>query len=115
MDAAGGPEALQRARRDEFAAAIAEAESASANQGLDDRRRQYLERAIKKAGWAAKAKAGRGVNEYMELVVAELDANPGLRALFPTAAARGEKTGGDAWASLVESSNKPATENRPSA
>lgn len=114
MDAAGGPDSLQRARREEFAAAIAEAESASTNQGLDDRRRQYLERAIRKAGWAAKAKAGRGVNEYMEMVVAESVSNPGLRALFPNAA-RGEKTGGDAWASLVESSNKPATENRPNA
>jgi large subunit ribosomal protein L28 len=115
VDAAGGPEALLRARKEDYAAAIAEAESAGTNSGLDDKRRQYLERAIKKAGWAAKAKAGRGVKEYMELVVADAEANPGLSALFPnTAAARGEKTGGDAWASLVDSSNKPS-ENRPSA
>jgi large subunit ribosomal protein L28 len=118
VDAAGGPEALQRARKEEFAAAIAEAESAGTNLGLDDGRRHYLERAIKKAGWVAKAKAGRGVKEYMEMVIADSDSNsnsnPGLRALFPNAT-RGEKTGGDAWAALVDSSNKPTTENRPNA
>jgi large subunit ribosomal protein L28 len=116
--AADNAEALQRARKEEFAAAIAEAESAGTNLGLDDGRRHYLERAIKKAGWVAKAKAGRGVKEYMEMVIADSDSNsnsnPGLRALFPNAT-RGEKTGGDAWAALVDSSNKPTTENRPNA
>jgi large subunit ribosomal protein L28 len=115
MDAAGGPEVLRQTRKAEFAKAIAEAETASTNSTLDEKRRQYLERAIKKAGWAVKAKAGRGWQEYMETVVADLNnaSHSGLRELFPNVP-REKKNDGDAWAALVESSNKP-TENRPNA
>ena len=75
--------------------------------------RRRLGRALKRAGRAAKAKAGRGVKEYMELVVADPDY--GLRPLFPNATGREDKKGGDAWAALLEENNKVVAEKRPSA
>ncbi|KAF2994957.1 39S ribosomal protein L24, mitochondrial [Curvularia kusanoi] len=115
IDAAGGPEALQQKSKAEFASAIAEAETASTNTSLDEARRQYLENAINKADRAIKAKATGGVHEYMDMTVEEIKSasNTGLSQLFQ-GSVQEKEAGGDAWAALVNSSNKP-TEHRPNA
>ncbi|KAJ4991025.1 54S ribosomal protein L24, mitochondrial [Stagonosporopsis vannaccii] len=115
IDALGGPEALKASRKAEFAKAVAEAETASTNQALDEQRRQYLESAIHKADLAIKAKASGGVQEYVEMAVEEMKkaSSPGLNELFQ-AAHKDKSAGGDAWAALVNSSNKPG-ESRPNA
>lgn len=115
IDALGGPEALKASRKAEFAKAITEAETASTNPTLDEKRRQYLESAIKKADKAIKAKADGGVAKYVEMTVEEIQqaSNSGLSQLFQGSRPE-EKGTGDAWAALVKSSNKPA-ESRPNA
>ncbi|KAJ4381296.1 hypothetical protein N0V86_003645 [Didymella sp. IMI 355093] len=112
VEASGGAEALKASRKIELAKALAEAETASTNQSLDERTRHYYESAIHKADMAIKAKASGGAQEYVEMAVEELKkaSSPGLSELFK--GSRKEKNaGGDAWAALVNSSNKP-TESR---
>ena len=115
IDALGGPEALKVSRKAEFAKAIAEAETASTNQALDEKTRQFLESAITKADMAIKAKASGGAQEYVEMTVEEIKkaSSPGLNELFQNSS-KEKNAGGDAWAALVNSSNKPA-ESRPNA
>ncbi|KAF2622564.1 hypothetical protein BU25DRAFT_415062 [Macroventuria anomochaeta] len=115
IDALGGPEALKASRKATFAKAIAEAETASTNQALDEQTRQYLESAISKADMAIKAKAAGGAQEYVEMSIEELKkaSSPGLSELFQ-GSSKEKNAGGDAWAALVNSSNKPA-ESRPNA
>ena len=112
-DAKGGLEAIRKERKEELQAALAKAEGAATDSTMSDKERRRLGRALKRAGWAAKAKQGRGVKEYMELVVADPDY--GLRPLFPNATGREDKKGGDAWAALLEENNKVVAEKRPSA
>lgn len=114
IDALGGPEALKASRKVEFAKAVAEAETASTNRALDDQTRQYLESAINKADMAIKAIASGGVQAYVEMSVEQVKkaSNPGLNELFQTAH-NDKSAGGDAWAALVNSSNK--AESRPNA
>ncbi|KAH6618943.1 50S ribosomal protein L24 [Boeremia exigua] len=115
IDVLGGPEALKASRKAEFAKAVAEAETASTNQALDENRRQYLESAINKADMAIKAKASGGVQEYVEMSVEQIKkaSSPGLDAIF-RASNKDKNAGGDAWAALVNSAKKPA-ESRPNA
>ena len=109
IDALGGLEALKASRKAEFAEAVAEAETASTNQALDEKTRQYLERAVQKADMAIKALASGGTKAYVEMSVEELKraSSPGLNELFQ-GASKEKDVGGDAWAALVRSSNKPA-------
>jgi large subunit ribosomal protein L28 len=115
IDSLGGPEALKASRKAKYAKAVADAETASTNQALDENRRQYLERAINKADMAIKAQASGGAQAYVEMSVEELKraSSPGLSELFQ-GASKEKNAGGDAWAALVDSSNKPA-ESRPNA
>jgi large subunit ribosomal protein L28 len=111
----GGPEAFLESRKATYAKLLEEAETASTNEALDAERRQYLENAINKADRAIKAKSSGGAQEYVELTLEEVRqaSSPGLSELFQGVSK--EKTaGGDAWAALVNSSNRP-TESRPNA
>lgn len=109
IDSLGGPEALLATRKAAFAKAVADAETASTNQALDEQTRQYLESAINKADMAIKAKASGGAQEYVEMTVEEIKqaSSPGLSELFQ-GSSQEKNAGGDAWAALVNSSNKPA-------
>ncbi|KAF1924709.1 50S ribosomal protein L24 [Didymella exigua CBS 183.55] len=115
VEECGGAEAVKASRKAELAKALAEAETASTNQSLDEKTRQYYESAINKADMAIKAKQAGGVQGYVEMALEELKkaSSPGLSELFK--GSRKEKNpGGDAWAALVNSSNTPA-ESRPHA
>jgi large subunit ribosomal protein L28 len=114
VEALGGPEAVLASKRATCAKEIAEAETASTNEALDAETRQYLESAINKADRAIKAKSSGGAQEYVKLTLEEIKqaSNPGLSELFQ-GASREKDAGGDAWAALVDSSNRP-TESRPS-
>ncbi|KZM20932.1 uncharacterized protein EKO05_0006317 [Ascochyta rabiei] len=109
IDSLGGPEVLLSSRKASYAKAVAEAETASTNEALDEKTRQYYEHAITKADRAIKAKASGGVQEYIELTLEEIKqaSSPGLSELFRSSGTE-ESAGGDAWAALVKSSNKPA-------
>ncbi|KAJ8110111.1 hypothetical protein OPT61_g6958 [Boeremia exigua] len=115
LDALGGAEALKARRKAEFAQAVTEAETASTNQALDEKRRQYLENAIHKADMAIKAMASGGVQEYVELSVEEFKkaSSSELSELFQTSR-QGNDANADAWAALAKSAQK-TTESRPSA
>jgi large subunit ribosomal protein L28 len=91
------------AKKVEYANAIAEAETAATNEALDEKRREYLLRAMEKADRAIRARAGGGREEYAERTLEE-----GRRVQV-----RGEKREvkvkeGDAWAAVVEQSNAGA-------
>ena len=115
IDSLGGPEAVKARTRADFAKAVAEAETASTNSALDERRRQYLESAINKADKAIVARSAGGAKAYVELAVEELKqaSSPGLSELFQ-GSGKDKDAGGDAWGALVNSSNKP-NESRPNA
>ncbi|KAJ4364261.1 hypothetical protein N0V95_000884 [Ascochyta clinopodiicola] len=108
IDSLGGPEALLSSRKASHAKAVAEAETASTNEALDEQTRQYYEHAINKADRAIKAKASGGVQEYVEMTLEEIKqaSSPGLSELFQSSGTD-KSAGGDAWAALVKSSNKP--------
>ena len=112
VQAAGGEAAFRAAQKAEYAKVIAEAETASTNQTLDAERRRYLERAIHKADLAIKAKAAGGQDDYVESMLEDrrrtASASDGLRGIYEGSVQ--EKTArGDAWAALVNSSNKAAS------
>lgn len=115
IEALGGPEAVKANKKAEYAKAVVEAETASTNSALDERTRQYLESAINKADKAIKAKSSGGVQVYVEMAVEELKkaSSPGLSELFQGSSTE-KDTDGDAWAALVNSSNK-STDSRPNA
>jgi len=115
VQAAGGEAAFRAAQKAEYAKVIAEAETASTNQTLDAERRRYLERAIHKADLAIKAKAAGGQDDYVESMLEDrrrtASVSDSLRGIYEGSVQ--EKTArGDAWAALVNSSNK-ATSNQP--
>jgi large subunit ribosomal protein L28 len=111
---AGGNEAIMARKKLEYADMIAEAETAPTNEGMEEKRRRVLVQALEKAGRAdrvAKAKAEKGESLYARMTVEEMRARGGL--------AQGErkteeKTGSDAWAALLDATNR-TVENRPSA
>ncbi|EUC35914.1 hypothetical protein COCCADRAFT_89602 [Bipolaris zeicola 26-R-13] len=112
VQAAGGEAAFRAAQKAEYANVIAEAETASTNQTLDAERRRYLERAIHKADLAIKAKAAGGQDDYVESMLEDrrrkASASDSLQGIYEGSVQ--EKTArGDAWAALVNSSNKPAS------
>ncbi|USP81017.1 54S ribosomal protein L24, mitochondrial [Curvularia clavata] len=115
VQAAGGEEAFRAAQKAEYAKVVTEAETASTNSTLNAERRRFLERAIHKADMAIKAKAAGGQDDYVESVLEEhrkkaSAASGSLRDIY-----QGSKNaGGDAWAALVNSSNKP-TQSQPRA
>ena len=109
---AGGEEAWQASRKDMYAKMIEEAETASTNATIDAGRRTYLEIAINKADRAIKAKTAGGQDAYVESMVEDLRASQVSRSTGLAELLQGSKkekgTGGDAWAALVNSSNRPA-------
>lgn len=112
VQAAGGEAAFRAAQKAEYAKVITEAETASTNQTLDAERRRYLERAIHKADLAIKAKAAGGQDDYVESMLEDrrrkASASDSLQGIYEGSVQ--EKTArGDAWAALVNSSNKPAS------
>ncbi|CAO2650819.1 Nn.00g091160.m01.CDS01 [Neocucurbitaria sp. VM-36] len=118
VEEAGGPEAWQANRKAMYAKLIEEAETASINDMLDAERRSFLENAINKADRAIKAKTSGGQDAYAESTLEELRRSrsttpTGLNELFQASGAQRD-AGTDAWAALVDSSNR-RTENRPNA
>jgi large subunit ribosomal protein L28 len=116
-DEAGGVEAFKAQLRDNYAQAIAEAETASTNEMLDVKRRKYLETAINKADRAIKARASGGEDAYVEWMVEEMrQGQPPQPANLkrPSRSANQEKAGGDAWAAVVDANNR-SVESRPDA
>lgn len=112
VDSLGGPDVLLASRKASYAKAVEEAETASTNEGLDEKTRRYLERAINKADRAIKAKTSGGAQEYVALELEDIKqaSNPGLSELFQ-GLNKEKNSGGDAWAALVHASSKP-TESR---
>jgi large subunit ribosomal protein L28 len=116
--AVDGGVTFQSGNKENYAKMIEEAETAATNETLDATRRQYLESAIAKADRAIKARASGGKDAYVESAIedmrqAELSRTASLKAL--SRSSRKEKeAGGDAWAALVNSSNRPL-ETRPNA
>jgi large subunit ribosomal protein L28 len=96
-------------RKTAFSTLIAEAETAATNTSLSPSRRMTLENAIAKADRVIKAKAAGGKEAYVEAVMEERQASipKTLKDVVRKAKVKGE----DAWAALVQSSNK-GTENR---
>jgi large subunit ribosomal protein L28 len=117
IEEAGGEAAFLANRKLEYAALIAEAETASTNEAMDAERRSYLEMAIEKADRAIKAKAAGGQDDYVESVVEEWRSDQsratgsGLSGIYQ-AAQSGRSAGGDAWGALVNESKKRA-DSRP--
>lgn len=107
IESLGGPEALLASRKAAYAEAVAEAETASTNAALDEKTRQFYERAMNKADRAIKARASGGVQEYVDMTIEEIKqaSNPGLSELFKDSSKK-KSADSDAWAALASSSNK---------
>jgi large subunit ribosomal protein L28 len=100
----------QEERRADYAAAIAEAESAATNMDLPHDRRRFLEYAIIKANMAIEARLEGGKNAYINKRIefkrgGQPSNNESLKRLSRRATAEQEE-GGDAWGALVDASNK---------
>ncbi|KAF1917208.1 ribosomal L28 family-domain-containing protein [Ampelomyces quisqualis] len=93
--------------REEYMAAIAEAEGAATNESLPHDKRRFLEYAIIKANIAIKAKNSGGKIAYINMMIERTrqPKNVSLRTLSRKAAAQ-QEDGSDAWASLVQVSSK---------
>jgi large subunit ribosomal protein L28 len=86
------------AKRDEYAQAIAEAETAATNDTLDPKRREELMSAMEKADRAIRARQNGERDEYAEGVVEEMR-RPRVREVVR------EKREGDAWAEVLGRAN----------
>jgi large subunit ribosomal protein L28 len=108
---AGGLEAYQARKKDDYALLIAEAETASTNIEMDAKRKRFLLNAIDKADRAIKAKASGGRAVYMESALEEMRQSGSSR---PTGLkkARASVQEGDAWAAVVDANNQ-TVESRP--
>ncbi|KAF2829592.1 hypothetical protein CC86DRAFT_367560 [Ophiobolus disseminans] len=113
IDAAGGREAWEAGRKVMYSNMIDEAETASTNTALDAARRKYLETALNKADRAIKAKPAGGEDAYVDATIDELRETAELRRLEQSSKIQKE-AGGDAWAELVDASDRPA-DSRPNA
>jgi len=118
IEEAGGREAFDAGRKVMYAQMIEEAETASTNTALSAEKRQYLETAMNKADMAIMAKGSGGKDAYAEAMLVELRGNEpsqSAESSGPLQVPRKEKKAdGDAWAALVNETNKH-TEERPNA
>jgi large subunit ribosomal protein L28 len=109
---ARAPSEAQRKRM--YADAIAEAETVSNSKSPEARRTAYLQAAIMKADKNFEAKTTDGEDAYVEAMLDDVRQSRSRKPTATGSATRKQKSGGDAWAALVNSSNA-ATESRPRA
>jgi large subunit ribosomal protein L28 len=114
LEAAGGIEAIRTRKKTEYAELIAKAETAATNENLTNAERMRLVKAIRKADTAIKAKGGAGEDDYVEATlekyrIARTRYEGGLSEIYEQSREEMD-AGGDAWAALVNSTNRPSAD-----